>query len=232
MTIEEAERKAEPVDGFISVDEGRLLYSLAERSPGPVVEVGSWKGKSTIWLAIGARSGPGRKVFAVDPHEGSQDHREKNEESTLGEFWRNMAQAGIGNVIPLVMTSEGARDLVPCPVGMVFLDGPTEGEEIIGEIDRWLECIGPGGIIALHDTVSMRGPQRAAEHLYLSSRFADTRLQGTITYATVVPEAGIAAKMTDLFRLLVRRAEVILGRVPYPAPIGKLGRRLLDTLTR
>jgi MMP 1-O-methyltransferase len=233
LSAEDAERVASPVEGFISVTEGRRLYELAAAAPGPIVEVGSWKGRSTIWLAYGARDGNGGMVFAVDPHSGSQDHEEKGEGSTLVEFEDNLRTAGVEDaVVPVVTSSEEARQHVPCPIGLLFLDGPSEERLVRSEIDRWLPCLSEGAVIAIHDTVASRGPREASEHLYLSSRFVDVRLADSITYAKVVSRAPIRGKLTDLSRLLAKRAEALLGRIPYPAPVAKLGRKVLSTLSR
>jgi MMP 1-O-methyltransferase len=233
MSIEAAERAASTVDGFVSVAEGRRLYELASTARGPIVEIGSWKGRSTIWLAYGSRDGNGGKVYAVDPHSGSQDHREKGEASTFDEFGRNLRSAGVEDaVVPMVMPSQKARQRVPCPIGLLFLDGPNEEVLVRDEIARWLPCLSEGAAIALHDTVSSSGPREVAEHLYLSSKFVNVRQVESITYATVVTNASVRGKLTDLSRLMARRAEILLGRIKYPEPIRRLGRKALDALGR
>jgi predicted O-methyltransferase YrrM len=56
------------VEGMLTLNEGRYLCRLAKLNPrkGPIVEIGSWKGKSTIWLALGAIAVGGDKVYAID----------------------------------------------------------------------------------------------------------------------------------------------------------------------
>ena len=73
MSIEEVEDIVREVEGHISNLEGECLYHLARSSKtkGVIVEIGSWKGKSTIWLAKGAKAGNKNKVYAVDPHRGT-----------------------------------------------------------------------------------------------------------------------------------------------------------------
>jgi predicted O-methyltransferase YrrM len=232
LSAEEAERATEPVEGFVSASEGRLLYKLAVSATGRIVEVGSWKGRSTIWLAFGSQDGNQAKVYAIDPHTGSSDHAEKGESSTREAFHQNVRAAGVEDtVVPMVMCSKDARDQVPCPIGLLFLDGPNDEALIRKEIDRWLPCLGEGAMIAVHDTVASAGAREASEHLYLSSRFVDARLVGSITYATVVKEAPVRGKLMDLSRLLARRAEVIFGRFNYPAPVRKIARKVLSTLS-
>jgi len=63
------------VDGWLGKREGPYIYSLAKigATRGVVVEIGSWKGKSTIWLAKGSEAVQGGKVYAIDPHIGGAD---------------------------------------------------------------------------------------------------------------------------------------------------------------
>jgi predicted O-methyltransferase YrrM len=198
-----------------------------------VVEVGSWKGRSTIWLAYGSRDGKGGTVFAVDPHAGSKDHAEKGESSTLGEFQKNVRDAGVGeNVIPLVMTSEEAHRTMVCPIGLLFMDGPSEYGEVKAEMRRWSDCLEEGSILVIHDTVSQHGPRKVAESMYLSNKFADVRLKGSLTYGTVVGRASMAQKAADLRRLGLLLVETTLGRFHYPAPVRRLGRKVLNTLSK
>src|SRR5204862_2126445 len=62
------ERRVAGIGGWLTPKEGRLLYELARgcTGRGVIVEIGSWKGKSTIWLASGSRRGPGVFVYAID----------------------------------------------------------------------------------------------------------------------------------------------------------------------
>ncbi|MCU1620007.1 MAG: uncharacterized protein JWR41_2013, partial [Modestobacter sp.] len=62
--------------GFMPPDEGRALYEAARAVavPGPLLEVGSWLGKSALYLAAAARE-TGRQVVTVDHHRGSEEHQ-------------------------------------------------------------------------------------------------------------------------------------------------------------
>jgi predicted O-methyltransferase YrrM len=73
LTPEDVDRAVTLVEGWLEPGEGRLLYRLAaEADPaGCIVEIGSWHGRSTIWLAAGAQAGRGARVVAIDPHSGT-----------------------------------------------------------------------------------------------------------------------------------------------------------------
>src|SRR5688500_180349 len=77
--IQNVQRLAEKVHGWLTADEGDLLFRLARNVTarmGVIVEIGSWKGKSTIFLARGSLAGSRVRVYAVDPHTGSEVHRQ------------------------------------------------------------------------------------------------------------------------------------------------------------
>ena len=65
---------AEKIDGWLGKREGAYLYALAKRSvtPGVIGEIGSWKGKSTVWLAKDLEYVKVPEIFAIDPHVGGR----------------------------------------------------------------------------------------------------------------------------------------------------------------
>src|SRR5207249_1604325 len=121
------ERQVAGIGGWLTPKEGRLLYDLARRCTGRgvIVEIGSWKGKSTIWLASGSRRGAGVPVYAIDPHTAESDNlATQSAVPTFAEFTHNIRQAGVADlVVALVTTSaEAARDFER-PVELIFIDG-------------------------------------------------------------------------------------------------------------
>ena len=86
------------IDGFFSEDEGRWYARFARGlRGGTFVEIGSWKGRSTTWLASGARLA-GQRVYAIDPHCRS---REYPSAETLDEFLDNLARNGLADIVEL-----------------------------------------------------------------------------------------------------------------------------------
>ena len=67
------------IDGWLTDEEAKLLYKLAKNCKGVIVEIGSWKGKSTICMAKGSKAGNNVKIYAIDPHVGSSEHKKKYE---------------------------------------------------------------------------------------------------------------------------------------------------------
>src|ERR687893_1023519 len=93
----------EDVPGWLSDEEGEALYDLARACTGKgvIVEIGSWKGKSTVCLGLGSRAGASVPVYAVDPH---ADYR-------FGDFKANVERAGIHDLVrPVPSLSQAAAD--------------------------------------------------------------------------------------------------------------------------
>src|SRR6185312_3665054 len=108
---------AQAAPGFMPDDEGRALYEAARAVavPGPLLEVGSWLGKSALYLAAAAREA-GRRVVTVDHHRGSEEHQpgwEYHDPSlvdplcgridTLPGFRRTVVDAGAEDVVVAVV---------------------------------------------------------------------------------------------------------------------------------
>lgn len=163
-------RAAEAAAGFMPPDEGEALYAagVAGAGVGTLVEVGTYCGKSTIYLAAAARQ-YGRKVVTIDHHRGSEEHQvgwEYHDASlvdphvgridTLPVARRTLHDAGVEeDVIAVVGRS---RDLAALwhtspanPVGLVFVDGGHTEEAAVADYEGWSPHLSPGGLLAIHD---------------------------------------------------------------------------------
>jgi hypothetical protein len=76
MGIAQLSQAIADVEGYLTEQEGLLLYELDSdcTAPGVIVEIGSWKGRSTSCLALGSKAGIGKTIYAMDPHTGSPEH--------------------------------------------------------------------------------------------------------------------------------------------------------------
>jgi MMP 1-O-methyltransferase len=170
---EEAERarqKAALVEGWLSDAQGRALFRAAAdtRGRGAIVEIGSWKGRSTTWLASGARLA-GHGVYAIDPHRRS---REYPEAETEAEFLANLARNGLAAVVePLVMTSDDAAARIAGPVELLFIDGDHSYEAVRRDAELWLPRLIDGGTVMFHDvaTAAYSGPRRVVREMVCRS---------------------------------------------------------------
>lgn len=150
MEREQALDFMETVEGWFSRDEGALLYDVALESRDSIVEIGSWKGRSTCLLGWAAARTPGRRVFAVDPHDGQIADGDGAAE-TFADFQRTIERAALlGHVVALRQRSfdvEWAGD----PIGLLFVDGFHDEENVARDFGHFERHIPVGGFAAFHD---------------------------------------------------------------------------------
>ncbi len=154
------------VKGFLTDAEAETLYTMAGNAceRGPVLEIGSYCGKSTICLAM-ACAEHGSLVYALDHHAGSEEHQkgeffhdpdlfdaEADVFDSFREFRRNIRAAGMNEyVIPLVSSSEQAARYWNTSLSMVFIDGGHSLEAALTDYRCWAGHILRDGILAIHD---------------------------------------------------------------------------------
>jgi len=143
-------RKRSTVEGMIGELEAALLTRLAsEVDEGCIVEIGSWRGMSTIALAKSAQV----PVYAIEPHEhfvgvlggmfGPEDRRA---------FFENLLQAGVVEQVRLVnLSSEVVTPGWQLPVGLLWVDGDHRYEAVKRDFECWEPHL--RGLVAFHDTI-------------------------------------------------------------------------------
>ena len=150
-------------------DEGDALYTAAMSAAGavaglPFVEIGSYCGRSTVWLGAAARASS-RLLFAVDHHGGSEENQpgwEWHDSSlvdpatgrldTLPSFRRTIAGAGLGDVVVAVVGHSAAiaRNW-RTPLAFLFIDGGHGVRPATEDYEGWTPHVAPGGLLAIHD---------------------------------------------------------------------------------
>ena len=157
---------AEQAKGFLDPAEGERLFSLARDHAhlGPVVEIGSYCGKSSVYLGAGVRAAGGLLV-CVDHHRGSEEHQPGEgyhdpdllddaigKVDSLPHLRHNLHAAGLeDSTVIAVAGSLAAAQLVSAPLGMVFIDGGHSMEAAQSDYRTWAGKVAPGGILAIHD---------------------------------------------------------------------------------
>lgn len=154
------------VKGFLAQAEGQALADMAFQHCGqlPALEVGSYCGKSTLYLAAACRA-HGSCVYAVDHHRGSEEHqpgeqyhdRDLYDErlgrfDTFNAFRHTIAAAGLEDtVVPIVAHSELVARQWQTPLGLVFIDGGHSDLAAQTDYSSWARHVAPGGVLAIHD---------------------------------------------------------------------------------
>ena len=187
--IEEVRHLTSEIEGWLSDVEGELLYKLAKNVPGrqAIVEIGSWKGKSTVWLAKGAQAGQQNKVYAVDPHRASRAHGSEGDEDTSTVFIANLNKAGVRTtVFPLITTSEKAAQHWRGEISLLWIDASHEYEDVKRDFLLWGQHLANRATVVLHDC-DKPGPARIVEEYFAgSSDFTIIESVDTIVAAKIL----------------------------------------------
>lgn len=156
-------QRFESVRGFMIDLEGYTLLNLAEFGPGigEIVEIGSYMGKSTCWLAQGTKNAARERVHAVDHFKGSPEHQagEEFEEpmilaegSTFRGFQENIAAQGFADYV--VAHPAGSPDAAAdwnLPIRLLFIDGDHSYGATRTDFEAWEPHVVDQGLIAFHD---------------------------------------------------------------------------------
>lgn len=173
--------------GFMPAEEGDALHAAAlaaaEAVPGaPFAEIGSYCGRSTIWLAAAARE-VGTVVFAVDHHRGSEENQAGWEHhdptvvdertglmDTLPHFRRTLFDAGLEDyVVAIVGQSPVVAAHWSTPAALLFIDGGHGVEPARADYAGWAPKVAARGTLAIHDVFPdpADGGSPPYEHIYV-----------------------------------------------------------------
>ena len=138
------------VKGFLDEDEGRCLYEIALKagSKGPCLEIGSYCGKSTLYLGAACRN-KNSILFSIDP---DLFNPQTGQVDTFREFKTTIERAGIEDtIVPIVCRSEVAARRWATPLSLIFIDGGHSIEAAYNDYNSWAGHIIPGGYLLIHD---------------------------------------------------------------------------------
>jgi len=140
----------------------RLRTRAAAAGPGTLVEIGSFRGRSTIVLARAAAGGA--RVVAIDPHAGSdRGPQEIGADRARGDadhaaFTANLAAAGVSDRVRHVRKpSADALGDVDGPLALLYVDGAHRFGPARDDLSRWGARLAPGGAMLVHDAFSSIG---------------------------------------------------------------------------
>ena len=184
--------------GFMPDDEGLALHraGLNAARVGPLLEIGSYCGKSAVFLGAAARD-KGTVLFTIDHHRGSEENQagwehhdaglvdpETGRMDTLPRFRRTIEAAGLeGTVIAIIGESPTVAHHWRTMLGLVFIDGGHGEEPAHRDYESWAPHVAPDGLLAIHDVFpdpadGGRPPFEIYQRALASGAFAE------------VPEAG------------------------------------------
>ncbi|MFY1676694.1 class I SAM-dependent methyltransferase [Streptomyces sp. WMMC905] len=189
--------------GFMPVDEGLALHAAATEAGLlglPLLEIGTYCGRSTILLADAARRA-GVTALTVDHHRGSEEQQpgweyhdpgtvdaEVGLMDTLPTFRRTLHRAGLeDHVVALVGRSPRIAALWGTPLGMVFVDGGHTDEHATADYEGWAPHVAVGGLLAIHDVFpepadefTGQAPYRVHRRAVASGAFSEVSATGSL----------------------------------------------------
>ncbi|MEV4804163.1 class I SAM-dependent methyltransferase [Nonomuraea sp. NPDC049421] len=193
-------RAAREARGFMPDDEGLALYEAARRyGPlGPIGEIGTYCGKSAVYLGAAARQ-TGSVVVTVDHHRGSEEiqpgweHHDPSlvdprfgKMDSLPVFRATIAAAGLEDeVIAVVGRSEQVARLWNTPLGLLFIDGGHSDEPVTRDYEGWAPHVMEGGALVFHDIYpdpadGGQAPYRVYLRALASGAFKEVSVTGSL----------------------------------------------------
>jgi predicted O-methyltransferase YrrM len=192
---------AEAARGFMPRDEGLALYEAGLEVPaggGPLLEIGSYCGKSSVYLGAAARQRE-TVLFALDHHRGSEENQpgwewhepdlvdpEVGRIDTLPRFRRTVHDAGLeGTVIALVGDSPTVARHWGTPLALLFIDGGHGSAPAHRDYESWVPWVDDDGLLCIHDVFpdpadGGRPPYELYCRALESGAFAERRAVGSL----------------------------------------------------
>lgn len=161
------------------------------------MEIGSFQGKSTVFIATALKEEKCNKVYAVDPHLGEINSGKKEFSRTYNDFLGNIKAFGVDKyVVPIRKTSEEAGKKWRNPISMLFVDGLHDYIHVKQDLSIWLPFLSDGGILICHDAFAPHPDVFRAlkQKVFTSKNFRYISFANSIIYAVKGRPAGVKEK--------------------------------------
>ena len=199
---------ARETSGFMPEDEGLALRDAGLRAPsGAWLEIGSYCGKSTLYLGDGARCS-GALLYSIDHHRGSEEHQTGEQwhdpllvdhagrVNTLPHFMKTIVRAQLQDVVVAVSgRSSSVAGGWTRPLSFVFIDGGHSEAAALADYEGWTQHLISGAVLAIHDVFPEpedggRPPFLIYERALKSSRFRELSACGSLRVLQCVADGS------------------------------------------
>jgi glycosyltransferase involved in cell wall biosynthesis/predicted O-methyltransferase YrrM len=199
--------------GGISVEEGMALRRYAaDCAGGHIVEIGSFRGKSSVALGMGAIQS-GVQVFCIDPHaEFTGVYGGKFGPQDRGAFYQVMLDTKLFERVALInLASREAARAWQQPIGLLFIDGDHSYRGVRGDFEAWEPHVSLGGVVAFDDATDPAiGPRPLIDQILASGRYAPLETVGKIRFLRKTNNVAVF-QGADTKRMLVACHELLLS---------------------
>jgi predicted O-methyltransferase YrrM len=184
--VDNAVRIAREIEGQISPKELRVLVHLASKvaPDNVVVEIGTYRGRSTVALALGSRTGSGSRVYTIDPHLDFKGVKGGEfGPKDMAALYANLTKAGVGETVAVICLPSlvSAKAWMEQNVGLLWLDGDHAYEAVRGDFDAWSPWLVSDGVVAFHD-VDVLGVKQLMDELRQDTRLEFVDTVGILTW--------------------------------------------------
>ena len=180
----------ESVEGWLARSEARLLAELAATIDAShcVVEIGNFRGRSTVALGFGAQRGRGARVYSIDPHAdftGARGGRFGSEDQA--QLYANLARTGVGAQVHVVGLGsvETSRAWSSANVALLFIDGDHRYASVRADFEAWRPHLAPRAQ-ALFDDIDFPDVERAVRELVDAGVLRERGRTGKLAWCELV----------------------------------------------
>ena len=217
---------AKKAEGYLSEGEGRFLMAAVALSPalGANIEIGSFKGRSTICIARTCQRYDLGKLVAIDPHTSpaSTDPSLRGQASSFDDFERNVREADVADVVQAERKfSHEVGSKLSQPIRFLWIDGDHTYEGARSDVLLFRRWLAPGAVLAMHDVLGTHyGSLRTfVEEILDSNDFGPAGFCGSIGWAQYCPGKVSLARSVKRRLLAIPARQII--------PVAKSGRGLV-----
>jgi MMP 1-O-methyltransferase len=194
---------------FAELNAAAMFKLLVELRPSRIVEIGSYLGRSTTFLALTLRALGGSELVAIDPHTGDRQQTEALGASTLPSFelfQAHIAAVGVNDIVkPIVARSSDAALGWDHPIDFLYIDGWHSHEAVLQDGQAWLPHLSSNGIVFFDDYTRYREVHDAVGELNSGGYF---RLWGNSfgqAFGGLGPPSPAARQLLDVAHGLMAR---------------------------
>lgn len=140
------------IDGMTSREEIEQLYELASKAQHGIAEIGCWRGRSTVALALGSLAGNKVPVYAIDPHDDAHMVAETSEfhfkATDRAHFMLNVLEHNVAHIVRLINLQSSLAE-TPGFLSLLFIDG--DHTHVEADFERFHLRVAKGGTILIHE---------------------------------------------------------------------------------
>ncbi len=210
------------IPGWLEIKEALILYNLARAlSRGAVaVEIGSYQGKSTVWLGKALKKVDFARLYSIDHHCGSPEKGESPRTvNTWQKFNQNLRKFHLTDlVVPIRKKSTDAVIDFKFNIDLLFIDGDHRPKAVAKDWQTWKGKLKNGAWVIFHDATVLPGPWKVArDNILFSSSFDKVKMTGSMIYGRQCLAGGYLEKglrrLTNYFKYLFIISYVKMRRI-------------------